>query len=174
MRTVGASAAILVSVLIAACAGGSTPAPVAANAPAPGGVFASAAPYSNARPEKSAARAHAAKGAAAPGGTPCLSCHKAGGSAPAFAFAGTVYTDDARSAPNGDAEIAVADASGKEQIAHADEDGNFWMAGAALTLPGHAGARQGAKVVKMGGAVDSADCNGCHDAKFPVALTPPK
>lgn len=173
MRTVTAAALLLASLLGAACAGSSTPGGGAATAPGAPAVFASAPPYASSRPAVSAVAAHAAKGAPVPTGTPCLSCHKSGG-APAFTFAGSVYTDDARAAPNPDAEISVLDASGKERIAHADADGNFWVKGDALALPAHAGARQGAKVVKMGGAVDNADCNGCHDAKFPVALTPPK
>jgi cytochrome c553 len=172
MRTIAASTTLLFVLVTAACGGARAPA-VKAPSTAPVGVFSTAA-YVATGPAKNATAAHAAKGLPSPTGTACLGCHATGGKAPAFAFAGTVYVDDARSAPNGGAEIAVDDAGGKEAIAHADADGNFWVAGAAISLPAHAGARQGAKIVRMGSVVDKADCNGCHDAKFPIALTPPK
>jgi hypothetical protein len=173
MRTISASFVLLIA--LAAC-GGSAPAPSAPAAATPSApaVFATAPAYSLAAPPKSAAAAHTAKGAPAPGGTACLGCHKSGGAAPSFAFAGTVYVDDKRSAPNPAAEIGVDDAKGAESIAHADADGNFWSLGAPIALPAHAAARQAAKIVRMGSTVDKADCNVCHDATFPIALTPPK
>jgi hypothetical protein len=173
MRTVLAFAVVVTAICAAACGGASRPADAPASQGRPD-VFSAAPPYSPSAPSKSASSAHSAKGVAAPAGTACLGCHKKDGNAPAFTFAGTVYVDDARSAPNPNAEIAVDDATGAERIAHADADGNFWVAGGALALPAHAGARQPAKVLKMGSVVDNADCNGCHDAKFPITMKLPK
>jgi hypothetical protein len=183
MRT--ASLFVVVSTLAtfaAACGGGAaqsnTGAPAAPAAPVAGGsggVFTDATAYASAPPARTAAAAHSAKGVAAPGAkTPCLGCHKDGGAAPAFTFAGTIFADDGMSKGSADVEVRVADASGKGVSAHSDADGNFWVQGPALALPAHAGARVAGKALAMGSVVDKADCNGCHDATFPMLLKPVK
>jgi hypothetical protein len=173
MRNLVASLALAA---VAACGGSNAQTSATPAAPAaPKTVFADAPPYTSGLPAVTAAAAHAAKKVAAPSiQAPCLTCHKEGGGAPSFAFAGTIYTDEAMSKGSADVEIRIADANGKSASAHSDADGNFWSPGAPIALPAHAGARSGAKTLAMGSIVDKADCNGCHDAKFPMLLTPPK
>jgi hypothetical protein len=121
-----------------------------------------------------AAAAHAAKNVAAPSkSTACLSCHKQGGSAPSFAFAGTIYGDKDATKGAADIEIRLTDANGAAMSVHADADGNFWAKGAALTGTAHVGARSAAKTRLMNQPTTSGDCNTCHAADMPILLTPP-
>ena len=167
---------LALSILLAATAacGGASPPPAAA--PAAKTLFTDAPPYASVPAvATSAASAHAAKGAPAPGvKTPCLTCHKAGGTATPFAFGGTVFTDDKMTKGTPDVEIRVVAANGKATSARTDADGNFWAAGDPIALPAHAGARIEPKTVLMGSVVDKADCNGCHDATFPITFRPPQ
>jgi hypothetical protein len=157
----------------AACGGAAKP-PATAPAPAPPAaknVFVDAPAYASAPVARSASAAHAAKGAVAPGNkTACLSCHKAGGAAPAFSFAGTVFADTAATKGGADVEVRVLDGKGQSLAVHSDADGNFWLAGAPVATPIHAGVRNGATTALMEPDVNNGDCNDCHDAKLPLVI----
>ena len=172
MRTHMASLSVpIVSMLagLAAACGGAAPAP--ASPPAAKNLFSEAPPYASAPVARTAAAAHAAKGAPAPSfKTPCLSCHKSGGSAPAFSFGGTVYADVTATKGAPDVEVRVLDAKGQSTTTHSDADGNFWLAGAPVAAPIHSGVRSGTKTALMDTDVNNGDCNDCHDAKLPVLL----
>jgi hypothetical protein len=155
--------------LIGGACGGAKSAPSAASAPQPPTVFSDAPPYASAPIARTAAAAHAAKGVPAPDNkAACLSCHKAGGKAAAFTFAGTIYETDAATKGASDVEVRVKDAKGGSFAAHSDADGNFWLAGSALGPSVHAGARTSAKTSVMGVDITGGDCNDCHDAKLPI------
>ncbi len=126
-------------------------------------VFASAPPYASSPVSTSAASAHAAKKIAAPSkDTACLSCHKTGGTATSFVFAGTVFSSDDGKSPLADAEIRFVDDKGATSSAHSDADGNFWAKGPSVTTEiGKAGARKGS-VTKTMDVPASGNCNECH------------
>ena len=159
---------------LAACGGGAQPAaPAQAAAPAAKTVFSDAPAYASQAVAASAASAHAAKKVAPPGKEAgCLTCHKAGGSATQFLFAGTVYADADGKKGQPDVEIRVADALGNTVTVHSDADGNFWSKGTApLATPAKAGARDTVKTRTMNQPVDKGDCNNCHNADLPILLT---
>jgi len=154
-----------------ACGGGA-----ASNAPATpaaGGeaktAFTGAPAYASAPVATTAAAAHAAKKLPAPSKeTACLSCHKTGGTAPSFVFAGTVFSSDDGKSPLADAEVRFVDDKGAASSAHSDADGNFWSKGpSVLTEGGKAGARKGA-VTKAMDVPASGNCNECHGANMPL------
>ena len=98
----------------------------------------------------------------------CLSCHKMGGSGPAFLFAGTLCADNMCNARAVDKEIRVRGSDGKAYRANSDNDGNFWYlpgTGEALAFPANSGARDGTNTALMVGTISAASCNagGCHD-----------
>ncbi len=156
---------------VAAC-GGSQPQPAAPAAAAEKTIFTDAPAYASQPVAASAASAHAAKKQAAPNlSTACLSCHKAGGTAPQFVIAGTVYADAAGTKGAPDVEIRVADASGNGTSVHSDADGNFWVKGTtAFAGPGHAGARDATLTKTMHQPITTGDCNSCHNSDLPLLL----
>jgi hypothetical protein len=159
------------AILAAACGGAAKPASAPAPASTAKNVFADSPAYASAPVARSASAAHSAKGASAPGGkTACLSCHKSGGTAPAFTFGGTVFSDPAGTKGGADLEVRVLDGKGQSLAVHSDADGNFWLAGAAVATPIHAGVRNGAQTALMEPDVNNGDCNDCHDAKLPLVL----
>src|SRR5450759_426289 len=92
MRTVCTLGLLGIVFAAAACGGSSPPAQTAA--PADQTLFSDAPAYASAAVAGSAAAAHTAKGSPAPDNkTACLTCHKSGGTAPAFVFAGSVFAD---------------------------------------------------------------------------------
>lgn len=94
-----------------------------------------------------------------PAGKACLNCH-GGGSAPAFAAAGTVYDG---TAPAASVEVRAYGADGKAYSAYTDADGNFFIrATTQLTLPAFVGARNAASTRVMGSAANKGNCNECH------------
>lgn len=106
------------------------------------------------------------------GGNPaklaCLGCHGAGGGAPRFFAAGTVFKG-ATTTPAAQVEIRLRDAAGKAVSAYTDANGNFFVRGTAataagITLPAHTGARDGTTTKLMSATITSGDCNssGCH------------
>lgn len=155
------------AVMAVACGGAATPAVV----PGAAGktVFSDAPAYASSPVATTAAAAHAAKKLPAPSKeTACLSCHKTGGTAPSFVFAGTMYTDDTGKGGLGDAEIRFVDDKGAGSSAHSDADGNFWLKGpSAMADTAKAAARKGAIVKLMEPAV-SGNCNECHAANMPM------
>jgi cytochrome c553 len=164
----------LVGVAAAAC-GGSQPSAQAPAVPAAPEktLFTDAPAYASQAVAASAAAAHAAKKLAVPGkDTACLTCHKAGGTAPEYAFAGTVYADGDGKKGAPDIEVRVVDGAGSATSVHSDADGNFWVKGALLQGPIHSGARSATKTRIMKQAVKTADCNSCHNADIPMILSP--
>src|SRR5262249_24104869 len=136
-------------------------------------IFSDAPSFAPAPIASTAAAAHAAKKIDPPSKTTaCLGCHKEGGTAGAFAFAGTVYADKDAMKGAADIEIRVADASGPSASVHTDAEGNFWWKGRAIKGPAHAGARSSAKTRLMNQPA-TGDCNGCHAADMPILLTSP-
>ena len=130
--------------------------------------FTGAGGYASQQPATSAAMTHSNKGV---GVVPnkdaaCLTCHKNGGNAPVFLFAGTAFLDKAGTMVAADKEIRVrSKADGTGYIAHSDADGNFWfkLAIPANFYPAATGIRDGAKSSLMTAAITGGDCNGCHN-----------
>ncbi len=171
MRTLCTLGLLGIVIGAGACGGSSPPAQTAA--PAEKTLFTGAPAYASAPIVASAAAAHAAKGAPAPGNkTACLTCHKAGGTGPAFVFGGSVFADGDGKKGAPDIEVRVVDAKGTAVSVHSDADGNFWAKGDALTGPAHAGARNGVKTKLMHQPLTTGDCNSCHDTNIPMLLTP--
>ena len=129
--------------------------------------FTGAPAYVSQQPAQTAKQIHTSKGV---GTVPnqmaaCLDCHKNGGNAPSFLFAGTAFADMNAAAPAANKEIRVrSKGSGTGYIAHSDADGNFWfkpeMAG---FYPGQTGIRDGAKTLNMNGDIADGNCNNCHN-----------
>ena len=97
-----------------------------------------------------------------PRGRPCLNCH--GGSATAFAFAGTVYAN-ASGTPAARVEVRVRDKNGKALSAWTNADGNFFFLqepNGELVFPGHAGIRNATTTKLMAGGAQNGNCNFCH------------
>jgi len=158
--------------LAAAACGGAPKAP--STPPAEKTIFSDAPAFAPAPVASSAAAAHAAKKIAAPSkATPCLGCHKDGGSAPAFSFAGSIYADKEATKGAADVEIRVEDNGAPAVSVHSDADGNFWSKGPALKGPAHAGARSAIKTRIMNQPTTTGDCNSCHAADMPALLTVP-
>jgi hypothetical protein len=169
-----ASSIAIVCALVAAACGGASSQSVPAAPAAEKTIFTDAPAYAMQPVATTAAAAHAAKSVAAPSkATPCLGCHKAGGAAPAFAFAGTVYADKDATKGAAGVEVRVADASGAGASVFADADGNFWSKGTPSSAPGHAGARNAVKARFMNQPLTNGDCNTCHAPDMPMLLTSP-
>jgi hypothetical protein len=169
---------IVVFALAAAACGGASSQSAQSSQPAGTAsektIFSEVPAFASQSVSATAASAHAAKGAPAPSKeTPCLGCHKAGGSASPFAFAGTVYADKDATKGAAGVEVRVADSSGPTASVFTDADGNFWSKGTPLKGPAHAGARNAAKTRLMSQPVTSGDCNFCHAADMPALLTTP-
>ena len=152
-----------------ACGGGAAPKTPPAAGPAADAktAFTGAPAYASAPVTTTAASAHAAKKVPAPSNaTGCLSCHKTGGTAPSFVFAGTIFAADDGKTPLADAEVRFVDDKGTASSAHSDADGNFWLKGpSVMAETGKAGARKGAvtKAMEVGA---SGNCNECHGANM--------
>ncbi len=135
------------------CAAGSGP-----PTPPAGSPFASAAAY--AAPTKACSGQHNP-------GKDCLSCHKSGGSAGSFGWAGTVYANGVAAA---NIEVAVLDASGKSTSVYSCSNGNVYSK-TAFTGPAKVAARNATTELDMitplqSGAQSPASsggaCNACH------------
>ena len=103
-----------------------------------------------------------------PAGVDCMDCHSAAGGATAkFAFAGTVYTSAAGTAPIKGAEVRLVDATGKElALIYSDAHGNFWSDIAGVPGGSHIGARNAKTKKEMATALGATDTGcqkaGCH------------
>lgn len=95
-----------------------------------------------------------------PAGKACLDCH-AGGGAPAFAAAGTVYEG---AKPAASVEVRVFGADGVARSAFTNADGNFFFraAGQPLAFPALAGVRNATGTTLMTGHATKGNCNECH------------
>ncbi len=143
------------------------------SAPQDTGLFKDRPPYASAPVDISAAAAHKSKkvSVSLPSVPDCLRCHKPGGSAAAFLFAGTVFEDSAASRGAADVEVRVVDANGVGTSARSDADGNFWVRGSGpLAKPAHAGARTARSARVMHGPVATGDCNSCHSTDTPMVI----
>lgn len=79
-----------------------------------------------------------------PGGQNCQTCHTQGGSAPAFAMAGTVLSAPTGGSPVAKAEVRMVDPAGTQLASvHTDANGNFWIAAIPNGIP--AGAKVGVR-----------------------------
>lgn len=136
------------------------------------GVFTNATPFdpaAPAQPAQSATQRHAGQQGApqAPGSRDaCLNCHTTGGTAPAFAFGGTVVSGGQ---PLANAEIRVVNANGIEVgRAKSGADGNFWLVGGGnrtIAAGALTGVRNATKVMLMAGPIGDGNCNAggaCH------------
>lgn len=132
-----------------------------------GGVF--GAPYdANAnKPKTTLTAAHTGKPGAPAAGDDlnCSQCHKAGGTAPEFAYGGRIYADNK---PVGDADVLVVVGDAKVGPVKSDADGFFWSSGAALKEGGKAYVRKDTTERPMnqplGGGEAGGGCNAtaCH------------
>jgi hypothetical protein len=100
-------------------------------------------------------------------GTNCMqagACHLAGsvGGGPAWTFAGTLYTDAAKTAPKAGATIRVT-SGGQTFSATTDADGNFSGA-TAVTFPANTSATSCPSLTPMVGTLvqGQGGCNQCH------------
>ena len=100
----------------------------------------------------------------------CLRCHKAGGGAVPFLFAGTVFADHAATRGAADVEVRVVDGSGTATSVHSDANGNFWVKGTGSLGKAHAGGRSASSVRTMRAPVSNGDCNHCHTTETPFVL----
>lgn len=104
-------------------------------------------------------------------GMSCIGCHQgAGGEAPSYLSAGTVYTkldeaDDILGVEG--AVVQVTDAKGQVFKMTTNKSGNFFLRsrGASLSLPITAMVSFNGKERKMFGAKPTANCMLCHTAK---------
>ena len=100
-------------------------------------------------------------------GQACIGCHAAaGGEAPLFTIAGTVYpTANEPNDCNGIANVTVVitDANGQQLTLLTNKAGNF-SSQAAITPPYQAKVVSGAKERAMMSSQTSGDCNTCHTA----------
>src|SRR5215472_3004400 len=112
------------------------------------GFFSGAPAYESSRVQTSAAAAHKAKkvSVSMPSVPACLRCHKAGGGAVPFLFAGTVFADHAATRGAADVEVRVVDGSGTATSVHSDANGNFWVKGTGSLGKAHAGGRSASSV----------------------------
>ena len=90
-----------------------------------------------------------------PAGRACFSCHGAGD--PSMVFGGTVYADLAGTIPAASVEVRVGSTT-----VHTDQDGNFYLLGAALKTSSATGVRDATSVRPMVSAITNGNCNGCH------------
>ncbi|WP_394848972.1 hypothetical protein LZC95_16165 [Pendulispora brunnea] len=131
--------------------------------PGGGGVFADAPPYVNETGKSSRNAGHASGlfGNQNPAGRGCFECHD-GAKAPAFLFAGTVYSDVAGKVPAKAVEVRLV-VNGVAASTHSDADGNFFFAGQPNNGGGHVGARDATGSVQMNSSPFNGNCNGCHN-----------
>jgi hypothetical protein len=103
-------------------------------------------------------------------GTACQDCHAAGGGAPTFTAAGTVY-DGVAGAPVAGATIHLIDADGNDIALVSAANGNFWTT-QAVTFPltTHASACPDTMPMISPVTESGADCNtgGCHADGFRI------
>jgi hypothetical protein len=90
-----------------------------------------------------------------PAGRACFSCHGAGD--PSMVFGGTVYADLAGTIPAASVEVRVGSTT-----VHTDQDGNFYLLGAALKTSSLTGVRDATSVRPMASPITNGNCNGCH------------
>lgn len=102
-------------------------------------------------------------------GDDCLTCHRPGGAARPYAFAGTLY-DPTGSQPFAGATIYVMDSAGQIATSVSRANGNFFTEGS-VDVPARVFLSLCPDVLEMLGTVDAdtgANCNtaGCHAAGF--------
>jgi hypothetical protein len=107
-------------------------------------------------------------------GDDCLMCHRQGGAAAPYTFAGTLYDATGAVAVAG-ATIYVQDAAGNIATTITRPNGNFFTAEGFVQYPAKVFVSRCPDVLAMLGAVDEitgANCNtsGCHTAGFRVHL----
>ncbi|MDB4936337.1 MAG: hypothetical protein JWP87_3309 [Labilithrix sp.] len=163
--------------------GGTTP-PGSTPAPTPGatnaGAFTGAPPYvamlgPSTIDTSGKGNGHLSFNAAGnPAGRACLDCHDGAGKggAPAFALAGTIYTDAAGTKPAARVEIRMVGADGKALSAYTDVNGNFFVRTSAGTTkpPAIAAARNATVVKAMANKISDASCNQCHTTGSRITL----
>jgi cytochrome c553 len=145
------------------------------NIRSPREVFATAKPYAESKPAVRANSRHAQPVT----GKDCMSCHAAGGTAPQFAYGGTIKQGEdwdwkwnwpeQRDGASPATEVRVIGADGLVFQTVTDEDGNFWFkTRSPLQQPAFTGIRKGAfqrSLVSNGPACGSCHENGQQDAR---------
>ena len=139
------------------------------NISSPSKIFDSAGAWQDKRPAVRANERHAEP----VNGKQCMNCHGAGGSAPRFAFAGTIYEGEnfggdgrpkTRNKPAPGAQMRIVGNDGLVFNTFADDDGNFYFrTDTALKLPAFSGARRNG--FSAAGQLNGISCFECHDAK---------
>jgi hypothetical protein len=94
-------------------------------------------------------------------GTACLSCHRAGGGAPTWTLAGTLYDRSAGGTAIAGATITVTDANGATFDLVSARNGNFWTS-QPVAMPATIVASMCPDTVPMISTLSSGDCNSCH------------
>jgi hypothetical protein len=132
-----------------------------------GGVFGAAYDANANKPQTTLTASHTGKtGApAAADELNCVTCHKANGTAPEFAFGGRIFADN-KAVAGADVLVVVGDQ--KVGPVKSDADGFFWSPGAALKEGGKAYVRKDATERPMNAALGAAEAGGgcnaptCH------------
>jgi hypothetical protein len=135
----------------------------------PSKIFDSAGPWQDKRPAVRANERHAEP----VNGKHCMGCHGQGGTAPRFAFAGTIYEGEdfagngrpsTRNKPAPGAQMRIVGKDGLVFNTFADDDGNFYFrTDTELKLPAFSGARRNG--FSAAGQLNGISCFDCHDAK---------
>lgn len=109
-----------------------------------------------------------------PAGKACLDCHDGAGKggAPAFVFAGSIFSDAAGTKPAPRIEVRLVAADGKALTTYTDDNGNFFFRnGAGLTgVPAMAGARSATASRTMVNKINDGNCNQCHGSTARITL----
>jgi len=104
-------------------------------------------------------------------GQACLSCHKSGGSAPAFTLAGTVLDGTSSDVAMAGVTIRITDANGTQLSLTTGDNGNFYT-DQALAFPVATATSSCPNTFPMLSPVQSTggDCNsaGCHVSGFRI------
>lgn len=102
----------------------------------------------------------------------CLSCHKAGGNAPAFLAGGMVYTSSAASVGAENVEVWIYNASANQSAkVNSDSTGAFWFTASTTTVaaPFKIGVRSSDGKTMVMRDPNTGDCNSssCHGQTTP-------
>jgi hypothetical protein len=94
-------------------------------------------------------------------GSSCLSCHTAGGGAPAFTAAGTVFAGGNSTAGVAGATVTIRPSSGATVVLTTNSVGNFYTS-ASLNPPLTISVSAGGRTNTMASTASSGACGACH------------
>lgn len=104
-------------------------------------------------------------------GDDCLSCHRQGGDATPYTFAGTLYADGGGAAPAAGVTLHLKDAAGLDVTVVTEANGNFWST-EVVAFPMVAFVARCPDVAPMVTPLGATDlgCNraGCHTSGFRI------